>query len=58
MSVKLDHPEFEGSTRGVLGNATARAGVGQAVQEHLGKWLDGHPEQAATLVDRIVQSAR
>lgn len=58
VSVKLDHPEFQGSTRGVLGNAAARACVEQAVQEHLGRWLDGHPEQALTVVDRIVQAAR
>jgi DNA gyrase/topoisomerase IV subunit B len=58
VSVKLDHPEFEGSTRGVLGNAAARACVAQAVQEHLGRWLDGHPEQALTVVDRTVQAAR
>ena len=58
VSVKLDRPEFEGSTRGMLGCATVRACVGQAVQEHLGRWLDGHPEQAATVVDRIVQGAR
>ncbi len=58
VSVKLDHPEFDGATRGVLGNAAARAGVARAVQEHLGEWLDGHPEQATTLVGQIVQSAR
>lgn len=58
VSVKLDHPEFEGSTRGVLVNAAARACVGRAVQEHLGRWLDENPEQAATLVDRIVHGAR
>ena len=58
VSVRLDHPEFEGSTRGVLGNSAARACVGRAVREHLGRWLDGNPEQAATLVDRIVHGAR
>lgn len=58
VSVRLDHPEFEGPTRGVLGNSAARACVGRAVQEHLGRWLDGNPEQAATLVDRIVHGAR
>ena len=58
VSVKLDDPEFEGSTRDVLGNAAARACVGQAVQEHLSRWLDGHPAQAVALVHRIVQGAR
>ena len=58
VSVKLDRPEFEGGTRGVLGNAAVRSCVEQAVQEHVGSWLDGHPEQATTVVDRIVRGAR
>ncbi|MFI6978067.1 ATP-binding protein [Embleya sp. NPDC050154] len=57
VSVKLDHPEFEGSTRGVLGNAEVRACVAQAVREHLARWLEQHPEQAAALIDRILQDA-
>ncbi|MER5485931.1 ATP-binding protein [Streptomyces sp. NPDC002812] len=57
VSVKLDHPEFEGATHGVLGNPPVRTCMGQAVQEHLGTWLEGHPEQAAVLVGRV-QRAR
>jgi DNA gyrase subunit B len=55
VSVKLDRPEFEGATRGLLGGTTVRACVGDAVREHLSTWLDGHPNQAATIVDRILQ---
>ncbi|WP_234435800.1 ATP-binding protein [Streptomyces sp. NRRL F-2747] len=58
VSVKLDRPEFEGSTRGVLGNAEVRDCVGQAVQDHLGRWLKDDPERAAAVIDRIVQGAR
>ncbi|MFG2772263.1 DNA gyrase subunit B [Streptomyces sp. NPDC048350] len=57
VSVKLDRPEFGGSTRGVLGNSAVRACVGQAVQDHLGRWLKQHPERAAAVVGRIVQGA-
>jgi DNA gyrase subunit B len=32
-----------------------RACVAQAVQEHLGTWLEQHPEQAAAVVGRIVR---
>ncbi|MGW6977603.1 ATP-binding protein [Streptomyces sp. NPDC054952] len=53
VSVKLDHPEFEGSAHGVLGNPPVRTCVGQAVQERLGTWLEEHPEQASALVGRI-----
>lgn len=58
VSVKLEHPEFEGSTRGRLGNAPVRACVRQAVQEHLASWLRAHPQQAAAIIDRLTQEPR
>ncbi|MGW1468213.1 ATP-binding protein [Streptomyces sp. NPDC002308] len=58
VSVKLDRPEFEGSTRGVLGNPEVRDCVGQAVQDHLGSWLKEDPARAAAVIDQIVQGAR
>ncbi|MFF3394378.1 ATP-binding protein [Streptomyces sp. NPDC002669] len=57
VSVKLDRPEFGGSTRGVLGNAEVRDCVGQAVQDHLGRWLEEDPERAAAVIDRIARGA-
>ncbi|WP_180268900.1 hypothetical protein [Streptomyces sp. Ru87] len=38
--------------------AAVRAWVGQVVREHLGTWLEEHPEQAAVVVGRIVRGAR
>ncbi|MFD8211470.1 ATP-binding protein [Streptomyces sp. NPDC059695] len=58
VSVKLDRPKFGGSMRGVLGNSEVRECVGQAVQDHLGRWLKEDPERAAAVIDQIVQSAR
>jgi DNA gyrase subunit B len=58
VSVKLEHPEFLGSTRGVLGNAAARTCVRQAVQEFLGGWLAEHPQRAVDVVHRIMQGTR
>ena len=58
VSVKLECPEFLGSTRGVLGNATARTCVRQAVREELGGWLKEHPQQAVAVIDRIMEGAR
>lgn len=55
VSVKLDHPEYRGATRGLLGNTVVRACVAEAVREHLGTWLEANPEQAAGIVGRIVQ---
>lgn len=58
VSVKLDQPEFTGSTRGVLDGSSVRTSVAEAVREHLGAWLERHPEQAAAIVGRIIQGAR
>ncbi|MER6675087.1 DNA gyrase subunit B [Streptomyces sp. NPDC000983] len=53
VSVKLDHPRFEGATWGVLANSTVRDCVRQGVREHLSRWLEEHPERAAALLDRM-----
>ncbi|AWW41832.1 ATP-binding protein [Streptomyces cadmiisoli] len=58
VSVKLDRPEFQGSTSGVLGNSEVRDCVGQAVPQYLGGWLKKHPEQAAAVINQVVQDAR
>ncbi|MFD3826300.1 hypothetical protein [Streptomyces sp. NPDC058625] len=59
VSVKLDHPEFLGTTMGGrLGNTAVRACLAEAVREHLGRWLEEHPEQAVAVVGRMVQGAR
>ncbi|WP_234048612.1 DNA topoisomerase subunit B [Streptomyces liliifuscus] len=55
VSVKLDHPEFLGATRGLLGNTDVRDCVGEAVREHLGNWFEEQPERASEFVDRIVR---
>jgi DNA gyrase subunit B len=58
VSVKLEHPDFEGCTRGALGNPAARACVSRAVQQGLGTWLEEHPQQAAAVIDRLVHAPR
>lgn len=58
VSVKLDRPEFLGATKGMLGNVEAHACVREAVRDHLGAWLDEHPEEATAVVHRIVRGAR
>ncbi|MGA4538821.1 DNA gyrase subunit B [Uniformispora flossi] len=50
VSVKLDHPEYDGCTRDILGNAVVYTCVADAVREHLGRWFDDHPDQAAAIV--------
>ncbi|WP_460117960.1 DNA gyrase subunit B [Streptomyces phaeofaciens] len=58
VSVKLDHPEFEGATRGRLAGASVRSCVAEAVRQHLGAWLDEQPERAEAVVGRVLRSAR
>ncbi|MGW0645721.1 hypothetical protein [Streptomyces badius] len=55
VSLGLDRPECHGSTRGRLGGTTVRDGVEQGVREHLGSWLDRHPERAAATIGRITR---
>ncbi|WP_082345960.1 ATP-binding protein [Kitasatospora sp. MY 5-36] len=57
VSVKLDEPEFHGSTLDVLGNTAVRACVAEAVRRHLDAWLEEHPQQAAAVVERLVRGA-
>ncbi|WP_354644625.1 ATP-binding protein [Kitasatospora camelliae] len=58
VSVKLDDPEFEGSTRDRLGNEPVRACVAEAVREHLGAWLRADPARATAVLTRLATAAR
>lgn len=53
VSVKLDRPEYQGATHGMLGNRAAHLCVREAVQDHLLTWLDKHPQQAEAIVARV-----
>ncbi|MDY0812711.1 hypothetical protein [Kitasatospora purpeofusca] len=54
VSVKLDRPEFEGATRGHLGNGPVRGCVAEAVREHLTTWLRTDPERATAVLPRAL----
>lgn len=54
VAVRLDHPELQGSSRGILSNGHVGARVREAVREHLSRWLDAHPDQAHALISRMV----
>lgn len=56
VSVKLEHPEYLGATRELLGNPEVRDCVAEAVREHLGAWLGGRPAYAAQVIDRILRN--
>jgi DNA gyrase subunit B len=54
VSVKLEHPQFEGCTRDTLSNAEVRGYVRQAVERHFGAWLADHPQQATEILAQTV----
>ena len=54
VSVKLEYPEYGGCTRDQLGGAGVRPAVCEAVRQHLGGWLTGHPRAAAVIVGEIM----
>jgi len=58
ISVKLPDPEFEGQTKAKLGTPTIRGHVEQVVNEGLGRWLEEHPNEAKTVVEKISLSAK
>src|SRR5436190_1495559 len=57
ISVKVQEPQFEGQTKGKLGNNAAIGAVDQAISEALSNYLEEHPKQARTIVDKVILAA-
>jgi DNA gyrase subunit B len=57
ISVKVAEPQFEGQTKGKLGNNEAIGAVDQAISEALNNYLEEHPKQARTIVDKVILAA-
>ncbi|MSQ31863.1 MAG: DNA topoisomerase (ATP-hydrolyzing) subunit B [Dehalococcoidia bacterium] len=58
VSVKLRDPQFEGQTKGKLGNAEVKGQVETAVGEGLSQFLEEHPQDARSIIDKCMTSAR
>lgn len=58
VSVKVMEPLFEGQTKTKLGNSEVSSAVDQATSEMLKYYLEEHPKQAKTIVDKVVLAAR
>jgi DNA gyrase subunit B len=58
VSVKLAEPQFEGQTKGKLGNIEIKSQVESAVNEGLALYLEEHPDDAKKIIEKCVTSAR
>jgi len=58
LSVRLQEPQFEGQTKGKLGNTSMRSLVQKATNEALSDWLEEHPPEAKRIVLKATDARR
>jgi DNA gyrase subunit B len=58
ISVKLMNPQFEGQTKAKLGNSDMRGFVETSTNEKLMAFLEEHPQQSKTILEKIINAAR
>ena len=57
VSVKVAEPQFEGQTKTKLGNSEVSAAVNGAVSAALALYLEEHPRDAKTIVQKVILAA-
>jgi DNA gyrase subunit B len=57
VSVKVQEPQFEGQTKTKLGNREVTAPVSQAVSEMLENYLEENPNDARSIVQKVILAA-
>ncbi len=57
VSVKVGEPQFEGQTKTKLGNREVNAPVSQAVSQMLTDYLEEHPNDAKTIIQKVILAA-
>ncbi len=58
ISVKVAEPQFEGQTKTKLGNREVTSAVSQAVSEMLTDYLEENPNDAKTIVQKVILAAQ
>jgi DNA gyrase subunit B len=58
ISVRLQDPQFEGQTKGKLGNVPVRSLVERATNEKLAEWFEENPREAGQVVQKSMSAAR
>ena len=57
VSVKVAEPQFEGQTKTKLGNSEVSLPVDKAVSEMIENYLEEHPKDAKTIVQKVIMAA-
>jgi len=58
VSVRLVEPQFEGQTKGKLGNPEIKSVVESVMNDQLTLYLEEHPEDARSILDKCFTAAR
>jgi DNA gyrase subunit B len=58
ISVKVGEPQFEGQTKTKLGNREVTSAVSQAASEMLENYLEENPNDAKTIVQKVILAAQ
>lgn len=58
IAVRLQNPQFEGQTKGKLGNVAIRSLVERTTNEKLAEWLEENPREATQIVQKAIVAAR
>ena len=58
ISVKVPNPQFEGQTKGKLGNSEVKGIVESLVNERLSSFLEEHPQDARRITGKILDASR
>jgi len=58
LSIKIPDPQFEGQTKGKLGNTEVKGIVEQIVNEKLGQFFEEQPAVAKQIVSKVISAAQ
>lgn len=58
ISVKVLEPQFEGQTKGKLGNSEVRGVVESLANEQLSEYFESHPKEIDTILEKAVTAAK
>ncbi|AZI56799.1 DNA topoisomerase (ATP-hydrolyzing) subunit B [Nakamurella antarctica] len=58
ISIRLREPQFEGQTKGKLGNTEAKSFVQKACNEWLTDWFERNPTEARKIISKSIASAQ